>query len=505
MTRSKKAVLNTITSILFEVVAAVCSFILPRLILSHFGSAYNGITSSISQFISCIALLKSGIGSVTRAALYKPLAMHDEESVSRIFVATENFMRKIAMIFSVALLIFAGIYPFAVRNEFSWSFAFTLVLILGLSTFAQYYFGIAHQMLLDADQRQYISTTIHIVGTILNTAVAALLILLGCSIHIVKLGSAVVFTLQPMALMFYVSHKYHLNRKAEPDNKALSQRWDAFGHQLASFINTNTDIIVLTLATNIYEVSVYTIYCMVAHAVRKAISALTGGMSAAFGNMLAKGEDETLHKYFKLFDFIIFIISAWAFASTAVLIVPFVSVYTRGVSDVNYFRPFFAYLLALEEFIVCVKLPYLTIVQTFGHFKQTRNGAFIEAGLNIITSIVLVNLIGLEGVMIGTIVSALYRTIDFLLYCQSNMLKYEPGYYIKKIISSFGIIMACILLCNCDFGIVANSYLTWFLMALVKGGCLFFCTTVLAAGLFKNEFRDASKFLLSKLKRRNYD
>ena len=502
MTRSKKAVLNTSTSILFEVVAAVCSFILTRLILSHFGSAYNGITSSISQFISCIALLKSGIGSVTRAALYKPLAMHDEEQVSRIFVATEKFMRKIAMIFSVALLIFAAIYPFAVRNEFSWGFAFTLVLILGLSTFAQYYFGIAHQMLLEADQRQYIATIINIGGTILNTVVAAVLILLGGSIHIVKLGSAIVFTLQPMALMFYVSHKYHLNRKAEPDNKALSQRWDAFGHQLASFINTNTDIIVLTLATNVFEVSVYTVYCMVAHAVRKAITALTSGMSAAFGNMLAKNENKTLHKYFKLFDFIIFIISAWAFASTAVLIVPFVRVYTRGVTDVSYFRPLFAYLLALEEFIVCIKLPYLTIVQTFGHFKQTRNGAFVEAGINIVASVILVNFIGLEGVMIGTIVSALFRTIDFLLYCQKNMLKYESEYFIKKIIAFFVIVFVCVLLSKFDFGIVVNTYLDWIIMALVKGISLFACTIVLSVILFRSELLGAVQLLISKLKRK---
>ena len=53
-TRSQKAVLNTGFELLLEVVTAICSFILPRLILSHFGSAYNGITSSITQFIGCV-------------------------------------------------------------------------------------------------------------------------------------------------------------------------------------------------------------------------------------------------------------------------------------------------------------------------------------------------------------------------------------------------------------------------------------------------------------------
>lgn len=59
--RSKKAFRNTICQLLLEAITAACGLILPRLILSYFGSTYNGIIQSISQFISCIALLKSGI------------------------------------------------------------------------------------------------------------------------------------------------------------------------------------------------------------------------------------------------------------------------------------------------------------------------------------------------------------------------------------------------------------------------------------------------------------
>ena len=80
--RSKKALKNTLTAILSELVAIVCSFILPRLILSSFGSTYNGITSSITQFLSCVVLLRAGIGGVTRAALYKPLAEKDNIKIA---------------------------------------------------------------------------------------------------------------------------------------------------------------------------------------------------------------------------------------------------------------------------------------------------------------------------------------------------------------------------------------------------------------------------------------
>lgn len=62
-------------------------------------------------------------------------------------------MKKVALIYVGALIVFACVYPFLVRNSFSWIFSATLVLIIGSSTFVDNYFGIAYQMLLQADQK----------------------------------------------------------------------------------------------------------------------------------------------------------------------------------------------------------------------------------------------------------------------------------------------------------------------------------------------------------------
>ena len=59
--RSKKTVINTIVSLLSEVVSVICGFILPRLILSAFGSTYNGLISAISQFMGFSILLRARI------------------------------------------------------------------------------------------------------------------------------------------------------------------------------------------------------------------------------------------------------------------------------------------------------------------------------------------------------------------------------------------------------------------------------------------------------------
>ena len=470
--RSKKALINSFSALLLELVTIICGFILPRLILSRFGSSYNGITSSITQFLSYIALLKSGIGGVTRASLYKPLHEKDTNAISAIVNATERFMQQIAKIFVVFILVFAALYSFLVSNEFPWLFSFTLVLILGIGTFVQYYFGITYQMLLQADQRQYISSAVQIVTTILNTLVAASLIQMGGSIHVVKFGSAIVFALNPIFINIYVMKKYSIDRKVAPDTKAIAQRWDSFAHQIANFVHGNTDVVILTVFASLSEVSVYTVYAMVVTGVRKLVNTLASGMEAAFGNMLAKKENKVLAKNVELLEFIIYYTSNICFSASIVLIVPFVQVYTSDVTDVNYIRPLFGVLLCIAEMFWCIRIPYQSVVLAAGKFKETRNGAIAEPIINILVSVSLVWKFGLIGVAIGTVVAMAFRTIQYAWYMSKHIIQRSIFIVVKKVF-----ILACNMALNCficmRFVADCSSYKQWGLMAIIC--TLFIC------------------------------
>lgn len=432
--RSKKALKNMIAAIGYELVAVVCGLILPRLILSTFGSSYNGITTSITQFLSCVTLLRAGVAGVTRAALYKPLANKDYRSISAIVNATSKFMKKIAIIFSIAIVVFACLYPFLVSDEFEWLFSSTLVLILGISTFVQYYFGITYQFLLEADQRQYVNSIIQIITVILNTILSAILIKLGGGIHIVKMGSAVAFSLNPLLINLYVRKKYKINKKIPSDNSALKQRWDAFWQSVAFFVHNNTDTIVLTCFTNMKEVSVYTVYNYVILNIRNVLLTFVTGFGAAFGNMLARGEIELAKKNLRIYEWILFNATAVIYTTAGIMIVPFALVYTSGVNDVNYSRPLFAFLITIAGAFSCFRIPYQTITEAAGHFRQTRNGAFIEAGLNITISVVAVIKFGLVGVAVGTVVATVFRSVQYSVYLSRHIIKRSIWLFWKHVI-----------------------------------------------------------------------
>ena len=65
---------NSIVALAAQIVNIISAFILPRLILSTFGSDVNGLVNSISQFLQIIGLLELGVGAVVESSLYKRLS-----------------------------------------------------------------------------------------------------------------------------------------------------------------------------------------------------------------------------------------------------------------------------------------------------------------------------------------------------------------------------------------------------------------------------------------------
>ena len=215
---------NALSTLLLEIVTLISGLIMPRLILSFFGSTSNGLVSSITQFLGFSTILRAGLGGAIRAALYRPIAENDEEEISSIMAATERHMNKVAGIIAAGIIVFACVYPFFVIEEYSWVYAFTMVLVIGSGTLVENLFGIKCQILLQADQKYYIATIISVIGHVFVTLVSALIIVCHGNMHVVKIGAVVAAFIKPILLNLYVKRNYKINWKANPNNKAISQR-----------------------------------------------------------------------------------------------------------------------------------------------------------------------------------------------------------------------------------------------------------------------------------------
>ena len=495
--RGKKLAINTFCSLAQEFVSVICGFILPRLILASYGSQYNGLIASITQFLSCAVLLRAGIGGVTRAALYKPLAQEDHDSFCAIVNATDQYMKRIGLILAMLILGFATIYPVLVKNDFGWAFTFSLVLIIGASTFAESFFGITYLIVLQADQRLWVSSVMSIICTILNTVFASILILNHCSIHIVKIASAIVFVLYPIVLGSYVRKKYKIDKSVPPNYNTIAQRWDAFWQQIAIFVMYNTDIMLLTIFSNMLEVSVYSVYNMVMHGLKRVIVSFSGSQEAAFGDMIARREDDTLRQSVSAVENMMFSLCTIVYACTSLLILDFVTLYTNEITDVNYIRPVFAVIVVLANFFNGVRLPYQAVVEAAGHFKQTKKGAIFEPVLNIVLSIIFVIRYGLVGVAIGTLAATLFRTLQYSIYMSKHIVKRSVLITLNRAAVSaveWGLIA---FISNFFLNMSSMSYLQWIIKALI----LVIISSVIVIGGNYLTFRKDTVLLLKKVRK----
>ncbi len=495
LSRTQKAKLNTVFSLLRQAVMLICGLIVPRLMLGAFGSEAYGATASISTFLAYITLLEGGIGAVTRAELYKALASKSHEKISAIVYETRRFFKKIAYVFIIYVLLLAFFFKEISGNStFDFWFTFSLVIIISLSTFAEYFFGISYSLLLQADQLDFIQSVSRIVVTILNTIAVVILVNLGCNLLIVKLVSSIVFVLRPIFLSTYVKRRYELvpvNNTGEP---VLKQKWTAVGQHIAWALHNNTDIAVLTIFKSLSLVSVYSVYNMVISKIQDLTSAFSNGMEAVFGNMLANKEMEKLQKTFGYYETIISLVSVTLFSITASLIVPFVKLYTSNVHDTEYIYPAFALTLTISSLLYCMRTPYGHMVIAAGHFKQTRIAAYGEAVVNISLSIILVIKLGLLGVAIGTVAATAFRFIYYVLYLSRNVLYRPVLLFIKRLIVNAGVFLAVYIPSYIVLNkIEISSYYQWvvagFIVSIVAG-----IVTLIANFIFyKNDVKEIAK------------
>ena len=189
------------------------------------------------------------------------------------------------------------------------------------------------------------------------------------------------------------------------------------------------------------------------------------GLGSAFGNMIAKNETENLKKSFSFMEWAVFALTAFMFAVTAVMLTPFVDIYTSSVTDVNYHRPFFGFLIVIVNALSCLRLPYQYMVEAAGRFKQTRNGAILEVIINLLVSVTMLLCFGVIGVVIGALAAGLIRNLQYSWYSTRHILKISPLHAVKNYIVYFGAMFMSVFLCKLLPLGKTNTYLSWVLNA----------------------------------------
>lgn len=497
MDRSKKLFLNTTVSLLHQIIALICGFILPRYFLVCYGSEVNGLISSITQFLGFITLAECGVGAVVQSALYKPLADKNEDEISKIIISAERFFKRIAAILVAYTAILMVIYPFITIDSFDYFFTMSLIFVISISSFAQYYFSMSYRLLLNADQMAFVQLGTHSIALILNTILSVLMMKYGAEVRMVKLMSSLLFLIQPLVLVWYVKKHYNINKKLVLHEEPIKQKWNGLAQHIAAVVLGNTDTVVLTLFSSLANVSIYAVYNLVVTGIKQIVTSMTTGMQSMLGNMYARNENKTLNETFSNFEWLLHTVTVIAFSCACFLIVPFVRVYTNGIKDTNYIVPAFAIIISLANGMYCLRLPYNMMVMAAGHYKETQASAIFEVLINIVVSVVLVIKSGLIGVAIGTLVAMVYRTVYLAYYLSKNILMRKMNKFVKHMIVD----VICVFISTIAthwYTLGDVSYIEWFLMAIKVGITVLLVVGIINILFYRDEMKKGILFLIKR-------
>lgn len=473
MKKSKKSLYNMIFGISNQLIVLVIGLIIPRLFIVSYGSEVNGLQSSIIYIYSYISLLEAGIGTATLQALFGAVGKEDRNEANSILSATNIQYNKIAKIYLISILAMAIIYPVTLTTTVDRLTIALMIILSGVGSFLSFISYGKFVLLLQADGRRFVISIVGIVNYILVNFCKIYLMTKGYSIVSVYFASAL---LSFVSVCFYSIYrkKYYqwVDYKVKPNMKAISRSKNVVVHQISSIICSSTDVLIITyVIKSLKLVSIYNLYVMIFDAV----GSLSSNIMSSFQFVMGQTYNTNIklyREYHKIYEIINYMISYTFYSVAYIMILPFVEIYTRGVTDINYIDPLFPILFVMIKLFVSAREPAYLLINYAGHFPETQNRAIIETVINILVSLIGVHFFGIYGVLAGTSVAILYRLIDMFIYTSKRFLDRKIWLSFKPmLIYMFGFFIVSIFSKNLE--IHPQGYLEFFGIAFVVGICVF--------------------------------
>lgn len=413
------------TNILNQVVTLVLGIIIPRLVLVNLGSETNGLLNSINQVLVYVALLEAGVGTASLQALYGPIAKDDKNAVNQILAATNRFYKRTGSIYLVVVLVLAFVFPFTINTELSHSTVMWIMLLSGLPGVVNYYCQGKFRVLLQAEGKDYIVTSLSTLIHIFTSLSKIALLLAGFDVIALQLMYLIFNLIQVVCILIYIKKHYRwIDLSVDPNYQAISQSKNVLAHQISGLVYNNTDTLVLTYFCGLKTVSVYSLYSLLLSMVDTMIGNFFG-VNFILGQAFQKNKNHymKLHDAYELY---MMTLSFSLFCIAGLFILPFMRLYTSGISDIEYIDAWLPVLFISIYLLSKGRTASMHVINFAGHFKQTQWHAFAESGINIAASLIAVKLLGIYGVLLGTIAALIFRTNMMILYANRKILGRNP-------------------------------------------------------------------------------
>lgn len=423
--RTENSIKNSILGILSSFVSILIGFFAQKVFIKILGSEYLGVNGLFSNILSMLSVAELGIGGAIIYNLYKPIAENDIEKVKSLLKLYKTAYNWIALIiFSIGICITPFIHIFIGQTNLSLNFKTIYILFL-LQTVVSYLLTYKRSMLY-AYQKNYIISGIHIIYLIVLNTVQVLLLYFWKNYYL-YLIIKIIFVLLENCVINIVANKLYPfiieknTNKLEPKviRDIFTRVKAQVFHTIGGVVVNSTDNIIISKFLGVYTVGLYSNYYLIINSVKTLFSQLISSTTASVGNLLVESDPRKSFDIYKKIRFINFWMAVFCSISILVIMNDFIILWIGE-----------NYLLSMTVLVVLVLNLYQKMMRNCndvfliaaGICIENRFVPIVESIINIISSVILVKVIGLAGVFIGTIISGL------TLWCYSY-----PKFAYKKL------------------------------------------------------------------------
>lgn len=409
--RLNKSIKNLQTAWIGQFLNILAKFVMRRFFVRYISDEYLGLDAVFTNIIGLMNLAELGIGSAVFYALYKPLAEHDEDKILGIMQLLAKVYRTIAVILCGIGVILTPMITVIASEARNLSYVHLLFGFYLVNTCVSYLFTYKG-LLASADQKNYITLRNHYLF-IISLNLVQIFIIYFTRNFVVYAAVQCLFTIaEGISLSVVMNRKYPILKrkqkislpKVETDKIWSDVRKIVIG-RVGSTVIASTDNLIISNVEGLSQTGVYSNYVLVQASLQAIVCQFQSAVSASIGNIVASGEREKELDYFWFLNFI----TTALYGGTSICMF-------------NLMQPFIAYWLGggyLMDYgvLLCITVIYYykgirglfgTFSMAHGVFDLEAKKTVLEAGVNLLISIVLAMKFGLIGVLLGTIISSLF-------------------------------------------------------------------------------------------------
>lgn len=404
--------INTITVLITQILNIILGFVVRKTFVVKLGIIYLGYNSVFTNILSMLSLTELGIGVAIVSFLYKHIADNDTEHITALMYIFKQVYKVMGFIIAlIGIIISFYLQVFIKDAVHDLSYLRTLFYINLAGSVSSYYMGYQRTLLI-ADQKTYIISMIDTILYLISSIVQVIILFIMPNYLVflcVNIGknvlSNIIVYLNCTKNYRFLKNKVNYEIVDQYKDKIKKYVREMFISKLGSYIFYSTDNLIISAFKGSLLAGFLSNYTMVINIVQNIINQILNSVQATFGIFIHSEPDiEKQKSMVNNYLFANYYLGNFCMICIIFLIQPFLQLYFGE----NYLLDNSTVILLGINllFTILIQLP----AQLFIIYRLFRYDQYIilaSASLNIFISIFLVKRIGIDGVLIGTMITSL--------------------------------------------------------------------------------------------------